>query len=347
VGANPTVKSISDPILAQSEDIWTGQWWYNIRNGECRLITEFDPASDKIKFEYAASLPIAYSAGPPEVPADTYEIHSIWNAFELHAAINRAIEDGYPSFFDIFTDETLVIKDHTLTYSMASFATAPWIITKIWIENPTSHMRGTATSATLTSVSDSGVDLSTAKAGWLVSIYDGTGAGQVRTVTSLTGVHQLNVAAWTVTPDSTSKYCVWDPSDQLNDWTRLQSVRFNAKESPTLFYLGETFSGHVGFRIRVEYISKPLVLATESASTSIPKEFILHKALSYLYGQKVNDNRADRQRYESLQQFHYQQAEIYRQAHAYNAPDTTIWSNQIESIRDYGVQGDPLGFGAY
>jgi hypothetical protein len=67
---------------------------------------------------------------------------------------------------------------------------------------------GTATSATGTTLSDSGKSWTASQ--WInyqVRIVSGTGAGQIRTITANTGT-QLTVATWTINPDATSVYTI-------------------------------------------------------------------------------------------------------------------------------------------
>jgi len=336
ITATPTTTSFIDSKLVQDLDYWKGQWYFHIGTGSVRLITRFDNALKKVTLEYATT------AAP--LVADEYEIHSIWNAYEIHTAINRAIADAYPSFFDVVTDETTILKEDTLAYSLSSLTTAPWIMAKVWLENSSSVMRGTATAGAAGSITDSNANFTGVNSNYKVSIYDGTGAGQIRSVATLTGTTQINVSAmWTTNPDSTSKYAVWDPTDQLCDWKRLQDVRFNAKENPTTMYLTNNYTGHEGMRLRLEYVSVPVALTVEGSTTTIPQEFILHKTLHFLYSQKVNDNRADRQRYLDLQTYHFNQAGIYRQAHAYNMPEITMWTPAISGPRyGTGLDGNPI-----
>lgn len=332
--STPTL-TFTDSSLAQEDDYWNGQWWYNVTNDEVRKVIDFRADTDTIRLEYAAT---AIDTN------DVYEIHSIWNAYELHDVINRAIEDAYPSFFDVVTDETIILKEEVLEYSLASLTYSPWIMTKIWIENPDSVIRGTATASGATSLTDSSANFTGVDTNWKISIYAGTGAGQLRDVSSLTGTTQINVSAWTTTPDTTSKYALWDTSTQTYDWTKLQDVRFNGKENPTKLYLPSVYYSHSGVRLRLEYIAKPITMTTEASVTSVPKEFLIHRALYFLFSQKINDNRADRARYEALAQRHFEQSELYRQAHAFNMPEATMWTPQISQRFQGSLDGDPIGW---
>jgi hypothetical protein len=68
---------------------------------------------------------------------------------------------------------------------------------------------GTATSATSTTLSNSAKAWNTNMwANYQVRITDGTGKGQIRVISSNTGVALTVAAAWTVTPDATSVYSI-------------------------------------------------------------------------------------------------------------------------------------------
>ena len=70
----------------------------------------------------------------------------------------------------------------------------------------TAEAEGTATGGSTTTLVDSGASFTTAMIGAPVYIYEGTGKGQIRTITARTGT-QLTVATWTA-PDTTSKYII-------------------------------------------------------------------------------------------------------------------------------------------
>lgn len=71
----------------------------------------------------------------------------------------------------------------------------------------TAAIRGSVTSATGTTLTDSGASFTSAAVGSPVAIIAGTGKGQIRTITAQTST-QLTVATWTTTPDTTSVYLV-------------------------------------------------------------------------------------------------------------------------------------------
>lgn len=73
---------------------------------------------------------------------------------------------------------------------------------------------GTATSGTSTTLTDTGLNMTTdVHAGKTLELNGGTGSGQTRTITSNTN-DTFTVPTWTTTPDSTSEYLVYG-SDRL------------------------------------------------------------------------------------------------------------------------------------
>jgi hypothetical protein len=72
-------------------------------------------------------------------------------------------------------------------------------------------IRGTATSATSTTLTDTNVGtmVTNRHAGALIRIIDGTGDGQARLIASNTATQFTVTTAWDITPDSTSRYVVY------------------------------------------------------------------------------------------------------------------------------------------
>lgn len=326
--STPTL-TFTDAALTQEDDYWNGHWWYSVTNDEVRKVTDFRADTNTIKLEYAAT---------SIDTSDAYELHSVWNAIELHAAINRAIEDAFPAFFDYVTDETLVFREDTLKYALSSLSYAPWRILKIWAELNESKITGTATSGTTSTLVNSAGPFGSVAAGWLMSIYYGTGAGQLRTVSTASSTSLTPTVNWTTAPDSTSKYAVWNPDEQTVHWEQVLSASFDAKEYPSYIYLNKQFSDSFGLRMRLEYTHKPTAMTSDASVTAVPMEFLISKTLSILFGQKVNDNRADRARYTTLEEYRRQLAEQYRQVRSFQQPDATVWLPPQTLLSRYNME---------
>lgn len=282
--------TIKDSSLTQADKFWNGSWFYGVATQEVSIIRAFESANNSFKLEIPTA--IALSAG------DQYEIHSIWNATEIRQAINRAIGDGGRIWQDTVTDETLIVQEDKLSYSLSGLSTRPWIVAKVYVESNPTVKRGTLASATATgfTVENSTIltDLTTAS-NWRISIYDGTGKGQLRTITSVSGAVGV-VPIWTTTPDSTSKYAIWDTTEDVDAWPKLDTYRVDSPEYPSVLYLssGNSLPSYLGLRFRIEYMAVPLELSLETDTTIIPMGYILPKAISYLYGQSTLDINVDR-----------------------------------------------------
>jgi len=69
----------------------------------------------------------------PGVSAE-YEIHSIWSAQEKTDALNHAIRDAWPAFYEVAVDESIVVQKWKKEYSLANFAHLPRHLLGVYIE---------------------------------------------------------------------------------------------------------------------------------------------------------------------------------------------------------------------
>ncbi len=342
--ATSTVDKIIASELAQEDGFWSGGWWYcngdttttSLLLDEVRQIDAFNANEDSLFLEYAL----------PSTPSTTtqFEIHNIFNAIEIHQAIDRAIQTAFPHFFDIIEDETLVYQEDVLSYSLASLTYAPWLVSEVYIEQPSDSLTGTATASSNTSITDSSADFSNVAAGWLVSIYDGTGKSQLRTVTSVTGTTQLNVATWTTNPDTTSKYRVWDPNEEDYQWFRVTDAYFDSKEYPSYLYLRHSkWTSAYGARIRLVYAAPASSLTTDASTTVVPKEYVINKAIEILATSRIGDTRADSAKYASMAKFYGDAALRYAVSHAFRL-ETTLWQERSAGYPSSIGDPDPLAW---
>ncbi len=307
-------------------DFWVGDWYYAASGssgniGATREIVSWNSTGHTLTLEYALPAIIASSDG--------YEIHSIWTPEEVHRAIDRAIDAGSKAFFDTVTDETLIICEDKLAYDLTGLTIVPWIVTKVLIEQNSSARTGNVTSAAAGTLLDTDVDFSDLDSDWKVSIYSGTGAGQLRDVSTITGTTQINVTPnWTTTPDSTSSYTTWNPTEEKSPWYRIMAARFDSKEFPNKLYLSQDYSMMRGLRMRLEYATRPSALSADSDTTVVPKEYIINKACAYLYGTRIGDNRSDRQKNTAMEAYYTQKAELYLRENAFRMGDKTVWQEQ-------------------
>lgn len=340
----PTASVLYDSSLKQKNNAWKGDWVYMVDGDaaqEHRLITLFQSETEAIYPEYDFST--APGAG------DTYEITSIFSPAEIHNAINRAIQDSFPAFFDVIEDETLIVEEDQLEYDISGLGTSVWLVLKIWLERTGTGMTGIADSGGATTLTDASLAgaLGDVDTNWKLSVYGGTGSGQVRDVSSVndTTGEVTVTSAWTTNPDSTSKYRLWNPTKQEYTWKRLEAAQFDTDEYPSTLLLLRNYPDYYGLRMRIQYVGAPSTLSAEADTTVVPKEYILEMAQSILYGKLVPNTSRDRSRYAGLEEYHRLKAEQKKASRAFLVPDGTIWKDHDVSNMGAGVQeDDPLGF---
>lgn len=310
-----TTVLIKDTALRQAESFWTGSWFYDVGSGLVSLIRKHSYTTTDLSLETAL-------ASTPNV-GDKYEIHSVWNAAEIHNAINRAIDMVGRTFPETIVDETLILKKDILAYDLTGLTKKVFQLNKVWVENPATISRmfataGGASSITLPSL-PSGIGTS-----WKISIYDGTGAGQIRNYASAVGNVVTVNSAWVTQPDATSEVALWDTNDQQYDWIPMHTVYVDAKEYPDSLRLRGLYTTHYGMRMRLEYLTVPAELTTDADTTVVPMEYLVPKACALLHGQKLKDTRADRDMHFSENQRYDGDAERFLLRNAPHTPDTNI-----------------------
>src|SRR3990167_5802431 len=337
--------AIVDAALVQSADYWNQRWLMVLPAiagsadpaGDIRRVTDFaTPGS--------VTLDQALSASP--TAGTLYQMFDVYSPYEIHAAINNANREGAKTFFGVQVDEdTLVVKTNTLEYAFTSLSPTPWKIYNIWVELPSSVIRGTATAGAATTLTDTAHNFVTdgAAATWKVSIYDGTGAGQVRTISSVSG-SQLTIPTWTTNPDSTSKYCIWNPSEQYQDWKQILGVRFDRQEFPSKMYLHARYESYAGMRLRFQYSYKPSDMTDDDDTTPVLPEFIVPWAMKELYEMRTDSSRVDRPHYVSKTERLRVEAEQARASSEMHEPAMSLFMYDAPDGGYGGSLDDPMGW---
>jgi len=309
--------------LKQADDVWNGSYLYLTSAGSIRLINDFASSSGTLTW-----LPALGSASGS---GTTYEIHTGFTADQIHDAINSAIEDGFPEFFEVTTDETTALTQDTLEYTLPG---TPYYVLSMWLESVNEKDKGTASAGGNTSLTDSTKSWTTnAFANMQVAIYHGTGKGQNRTISSNTGTALTVSSAWGTNPDSTSKYVIKNITEEVADWHRIVAARFDQTFWPATTYLTSRYSAHAGHSLRVVYVAKPARLTADNGTTVVPREYIIRKALAYLHASRIGDSRADSDRHRYLQQMYESMAEVYKLQNKFRLPKSTMWIEQ-ETVVD-------------
>ena len=340
-----TTTLIDTANLLQADDTWNNQWALILSTAAdvIRKITDFAQATKTLTLEYAS--PITPSSDV------NYEIHSIYNAIEIHNAINQAIQSGFPAFFDTTEDASIVVQEDKLEYSLTSISPAIHRVHEVWLERPSHRIQATVASFS-EPVADGvivldAVDLTGVDSDWKISCYNGTAEGGVYDVKSVVaGTYTVTIDGLASTDFADGdKVLLWDAREQYDDWYRLKFIRITPKEWPSKLHITTGLDGFLGCRIKIIYTTVPQKLTADTSTTVVPEEYVTLSAMSTLFASRMNDNRVDRQRYAMLHEEYLREAELYKRMNTFRAPDIDIFlEGEDEGVEDNRYDGNPMGW---
>jgi hypothetical protein len=340
-----TTTLIDTTNLLQADDTWNNQWALLLSTGAdvIRKITDFSQATKSLTLEYAS----------PVIPSSDvdYEIHSIYNAIEIHNAINQAIQSAFPAFFDTTEDASIVVQEDKLEYTLTTISPAIHRVHEVWLERPSHRIQATVASYSNdgtdgTLVLDS-CDLGGVDNDWKLSCYNGVAEGELHDVKSVVaGTYSVTIDGLpTVNFVDGDKILLWDAREQYDDWYRLKFIRITPKEWPSKLHITAGLDGFLGCRIKIIYTTVPQKLTADSSTTVVPEEYVTLSAMATLFASRMNDNRVDRQRYAILHEEYLREAELYKRMNAFRAPDIDMFlEGEDEGISDLRYDGNPMGW---
>jgi len=354
VGSTNTTTIIrSSDHLLQDTDHWKGKWAYVVTDSEERPIV--GSSSD-------GELLLDYPLSAAPTSDDELEIWGTWPPSLIHLAINRAIREGNDFWPNIVTAETMIVQEDKLVYGLAASDfnqqseddyPNPKGILSVWLERSDNVKRGQVTAEVISTAiyalddTDTEPD-TTASSDWLVSIYAGTGRGQLRQVTSWSSDGRI---AWDTAmapgPDTTSFYAIWKvgAGEETTDWYPMTGLRFDSPDNPDLMYLTQTYPAAEGLRFRIKYEAQSSDLAADSDETRVPEDYILFKSLAYLYTSLLADSRLDRSENAGLVETYENLARTYIADHRANLPSRQVWTEEDHTAYGAGSGIDnPMGW---
>lgn len=339
---------VVDSRLTQRRGYWKNQWLYDVISGEERICVNF------IKDQKA--LVPEYDFDSPPSTATTFEILAIHSPSEVHLAINDAIVEGFPAFFDVVEDETLVVEEDKRDYELITAAggrgvlSNPLRIKSIWVERTSSggyFVPDTASTTTnivndAASFSAAGVDST-----WAMSVYKGTGTGQFADITGAAQSDGFPISALTVATDTSSQFRFWQEEKETYAWHPLTAITFDAKDYPTTMRMLENMNAYRGMRFRIQYVGEPQILTTDTAAgTVIPRRYIKAWATAKLLRQRARRLPGEAEKYVALAQVDQAEADRFKLEHSQDLPDQTLWQEQDWSSNqgDYFEQDNPMNW---
>lgn len=294
-------------------------WWLSIDTdaggagaapeGEERAVSAYDASTGTF------TVPIAFTAAPAS--GDTYSVRRLVSKTFIDEVINQAIDEGQKMFVDVQVDETTRTQEDTVEYSLPTGTKHAY---QIWLGIRDTLDNGTADSSTSTTLTDNSQSWDTNEyANQEVVIYDGTGAGQYRTISSNTTTALTVSTAWTTNPSTDSKYYIKDVSDDPK-WQQITCARIDIAASEVQFP-SELTNGEV---LRIVYHKEYSALSSDSATTDMPATFIFYKALALIYAH-LTGRRDRRDEASYLMGYYESQADKFAQQHRQTLPTDTMW----------------------
>ena len=324
---------VVDSRFTQQRGYWKKQWLYDVISGEERQIVAF--IKDK-----KALIP-EYDFDSPPSTATTIEILAIHSPSEIHLAINDAIIEAFPSFFDAVEDESIVVEEDKRDYELVTVVGGRGVlnnhlrIKSIWIENVSSGgFFVPDTASTTTNIVNANASFSAANVDstWSISVYAGTGSGQYAEITAKASADGLTISALAVGLDTTSQVRFWQRTKQTRVWVPITAITFDAKDYPTTMRMIENINAHRGLRFRVSFIREEwrggLGLTSDTSSTVVPKKFIKHQAMAKLLRQRARRLPGEASKYVELAQQDQADADRFKISHSQDLPDQTLWTEE-------------------
>jgi hypothetical protein len=344
LSGTPTTTSLASASLTQSQsDYWKGGWVYiasGTQLGAERRISAFNPTGDILTPEYPlASAPAA---------GDKIEIHDLWSPTMIHQAINRALKEAGRVFFDNSIDTTLVARRDRTLYDISAISPNIWKINQIWIEQVADSQIFQPTG-----VDDSGAlyllqipagicTVEDQYAGWTLSIYDGVGAGAQMQILASAPTYLTLSKEQEPLPTAASYVRIWDPESDDRAHYQLTGFRLDDAEFPNKLWVDPLREDLLGYRLMISYAHLPVELTTDTATTSVPQEYIVNKARAYLHEDRMNDNRPDSARHTQLAQIFHGRADDYLMRYPRRHPAGTVQTTASHFVSGDAI--DPLGW---
>jgi hypothetical protein len=309
-----TTTTLIDTVLLKEENnFWRGNFIYFPATDELREISAFTQSSSTVTWLAAI--------GTGTTTAQVYEIWSTFTPAEVHSALDHALLEAWPFFFEYGTDESLVVTQDTgLFYTLPTTNTIRRLA-QVYVMIYNGTQGSVTTEGTTTQIIDANANFVAADVGKWISVYKdgGSANGQIRQITVRDSATQVTVGtAFSGAAPVGAKYRKLDKGDSTPTQVLLDNWIVNKNTFPTQLWLGAHLSGYEGYPLYLLYEYEFPVLATETATTNAPTEYLVSSILAYLYQLKLATSPATEvQNWDALHKAMANAAQLFVSAHKY------------------------------
>lgn len=335
-----TTTLIDTARLLEEDDYWNGSFIYFPSTNELREISDFDQGTSTVTWLGALASATGNTTG--------YEIWSTFTPIEVHAALDNALQEAWPFFFDVSSNEEMCVEDeHGLLYTLPTTDTIKRLLQVYLMYYESDYSGAVTTKGTTTQVIDSSAAFTSAdEVGRWVCVYrDGdTANGDVRQIDSVTDANTLVVSsAFTEALPVGTDYIIVNKESTSNDQVLLQNWIVDVADNPTKLWLSDHPSGCEGYLFRLVYEKEYSSLSAEASTTNAPLEYLYHKSMAYLYALKLASAPAVEQPvWESLWKLEERKMEQYIKSRAFRHLPATVTDHNAHHFglpSDYPFKG--------
>ena len=324
-------------FLVQRDDFWNRSWFYELTNDETRMIIDSDKSSKNVTLEFTPT-----GMGT----AALFEILDFYSPKMVHEAINKAMRNAWPAFFETKEDFALCVARDQMEYDISGLSA--FMVFQVWVERPSTVERFSVTSGTTTTcILTTTDDISHLTTSHWISFYDGAGKGHARQISAINnGTKEITwVTALPTAPGSDTLVSIVNPTKKDEDWYPVHACDFDNKQWPDKMRFKAAYDNQfAGSRIMIRYITVPSELDTDAATTAVPIDFVLSRARAALYDWHKDDTKEDRTRYDSNFTDQMIESEAIKETKAFQAPDQLFWTEDDPALSYADLDGDPLGW---
>jgi hypothetical protein len=333
--ASGTTTTLLDTVkLKEADNYWRGQYIYFNDTLEVREISAFANSSSTLTW-------LAAIAAATTTSSD-YELWSTFSPVAVNEAINDALRDAWPYFFEVGTANLAILDTVPALYTLPTTNTIRSLFRVTLLAYDSFTGEATSDGSTTSKLTDTAQTfVSATHVGQRVVIYDGdhAAAGDIRTISAVDSTDTITVSsAFTSTITDGTKYRIYNPNTENPSVIPLSSWRTDAPNFPTTLWLDSQPSEYAGHILRLEYTYEYDVLTTEAGTTTCPREYVVLAALARLYLMKLAYAPAVEQRtWEAMHRVAMAAAQQFALRNRFQHPTRTItrWFPDKSYAADY------------